>query len=253
MNSQLSLCVIIPMYNEESTAEKCVRSVCQVLDSLPHRTALIVVNDGSTDATGYTLGRLALQHSKLIVLTHENNAGYGSALGTGTTKAAADGFDYALFMDSDLTNDPRDIPKFVAKMLEGYDVIKASRYCKGGAVHGVPAYRVIVSVIGNRVARFLYGLPLTDCTNGFRAVKVSVLSNMTLTEPAFPIIMEELYYAKFLAKLFCEVPTMLTDRTVEQRATSFAYRPSVVYRYFMYALKSFFRIPPKSLQNADAL
>ena len=239
MNTQLSFCVIIPMYNEDPGAEKCVRAVCQILDSLPYRTALIVVNDGSTDATGDILRRLASEYNKLIVLTHEKNAGYGSALRTGTKRAAADGFDYALFMDSDLTNDPKDIPNFAAKMLEGYDVIKASRYCKAGAVSGIPAYRVIISVIGNRVAGFLYGLPLTDCTNGFRAVKVSVLSKMTLTEPAFPIIMEELYYAKFLAESFCEIPVMLTDRTEEQRPTSFKYRPSIFYRYLKYAIKSF--------------
>lgn len=251
MNSRLSFCVIIPMYNEEANAEHCVGAVCRVLDSLPYRTALIVVDDGSTDATRDILKRLGPEHSKLVVLTHERNAGYGSALRSGIKKAVTDGFDYALFMDSDLTNDPNDIPRFVAKMLEAYDMIKASRYCKGGAVVGVPAYRVIISVIGNRVARFLYRLPLTDCTNGFRAVKVSFLSKITLTEPAFSIIMEELYYAKFLAKSFCEIPVVLTTRTEEQRPTTFGYPLTVFYRYFKYAIKSFLHIKPLRLEAAS--
>lgn len=247
----VSFCVVIPMYNEEASAERCARAVCETLEGLPYRTALIGINDGSTDGTGDILRRLAPEYDKLIVLTHGKNAGYGRALRTGIARAVADGFDYALFMDSDLTNDPRYIPDFVAKMLEGYEVIKASRYCsKRAAVSGVPAYRVIISAIGNRIASFLYGLPITDCTNGFRATKVSVLSKMDLTESGFPIIMEELYYAKFLANSFCQIPTKLTSRTEGQRASSFVYRPGVFYRYLKYAIKSFLRIKPSSLQSS---
>ena len=236
------------MYNEESGAEKCVRTVCPVLESFPYRTALFVVNDGSKDRTGNILARLAQEHGKLIALTHERNAGYGAALRTGVQRAASDRFDYVLFMDSDLTNDPNDIPRFVDKMLQGYDVIKACRYCKGGRIVGVPAYRVVLSKLGNRVTSLLYGLHLTDCTNGFRAVRVSILRRMNLTEHAFPIIMEELYCAKFLAKSFCEIPATLTNRTPEQRPTSFAYRPSTLYRYLKYAVMSSLRIEPSSLR-----
>lgn len=253
MNLQLSFCVVIPMYNEEASAEKCVTAVYQTLETLPYRTVLIVVNDGSTDATGDILRLLAPEYEKLNVLTHEKNAGYGSALRTGTKRAADDGSYYVLFMDSGLTNDPKDIPKFAAKMLEGHDMIKASRYVKGSRVQEVPAYRVVISTLGNRIARFLFGLPIRDCTNGFRAVKLEFLSKMTLTEPGFAVLMEELYYAKFLARSFCEIPYTLTNRSNEHRASNFSFGPQVFYRYLKYALKSFFRLTPKSLQTVDAL
>ena len=56
---------------------------------------------------------------------------------------------------------------------------------------GVPFSRWVISAVGNRIARVLFGLPIHDCTNGFRAVKVSLLKQMELRERRFPVIMEE--------------------------------------------------------------
>jgi glycosyltransferase involved in cell wall biosynthesis len=228
------------MYNEERGAEDCVRRVCDVLAGIPVPSKLLAVNDGSCDATGAILDRLAADLPNLTVVHHQGNTGYGGALRTGGRKAAEGGFDYALFMDSDLTNDPADIPRFVEKMKEGYDVIKATRYSLGGKVLGVPAYRVAISRVGNAIARRLYRLPITDCTNGFRAVRTSILQQMDLKEQKFPIIMEELYYCKRLARTFAQVPVRLTNRGKEQRPTSFAYKPRVFYDYLKYPVLSLF-------------
>src|SRR5207237_10139481 len=106
---------------------------------------------------------------------HPGTRGTGAALRTGA-EAAHDGrFEYVLFMDSDLTNSPADVPRFVAEMERGADVVKATRYSGGGGVRGVPFSRWIVSAVGNRVARVLFRVPIHDCTNGFRAVKVQLL------------------------------------------------------------------------------
>ena len=93
-------------------------------------------------------------------------------------------------MDSDLTNDPGDIPKFVAQMERDVDVIKASRFIEGGGMAGVPWQRAIFSRSGNWVARALFRVGLRDCTNGFRAVKVAILTRMDLREAGFPVIVE---------------------------------------------------------------
>ena len=247
MNTPLTFCIVVPMYNEEQGAEKCVRALCQTLESCPYRTTLLVVNDGSVDATGEILNRLAPEFARLTVVTHEKNAGYGGAIRTGIRKAAEMNFDYALFMDSDLTNDPKYVAAFIEKMLAGVDVIKASRYIRGGRVVGVPFYRVVISVIGNALVRFMFGLPIADCTNGFLAMKVDILKQMPLTERGFAVIMEELYYAKFLAKTFAEIPYTLTARTEIIHKSSFYYRPRVFYQYLKYAVMSFLRITPKNI------
>lgn len=240
-----SFAVVIPMFNEECGAEACVRTVCDELRRLPNRTTLIAVNDGSKDQTLAILHGLVPSEPLLTVVDHGRNRGYGAALRTGLERAAQDGYEYVLFMDSDLTNHPSDIPKFAEKMAEGADIIKATRYSRGGSVSGVPFYRVAVSKAGNLVAHLLYGLPVRDCTNGFRAGRVDVMMRMQLTEQRFPIIMEELLWSKFLARSFAEVPVVLTNRTGEQRPTSFTYKPRVFYDYLKYPVRAFFGIRPE--------
>jgi dolichol-phosphate mannosyltransferase len=232
------------MYNEERGAELCVRSVCEELRRLPNRCTLISVNDGSRDRTGEILASLASHEDRLTVVNHACNSGYGAALRTGVERAAEAGYNYVLFMDSDLTNHPQDIPRFVAKMEEGIDVIKATRYSHGGGFSGVPFYRVAISACGNWLASLLYGLPVQDCTNGFRAGKVNILMRMKLTEKTFPIIMEELYWSKFLARSFAEVPVLLTSRTGDLRTSSFTYKPKIFYDYLKYPIRARLGIRP---------
>jgi dolichol-phosphate mannosyltransferase len=241
-----SFAVVIPMFNEEAGVEACVKKVCTELDRLSGRSALLVVNDGSGDRTGEILHRLAPAHPKLKVVTHPANRGYGRALRSGVEEAARGGYDYVLFMDSDLTNDPADIPRFFAEMARGKDVIKASRFAGHGGMNGVPLRRALISRLGNRIARALFSVGVRDCTNGFRAVRVALLAQMNLRENGFPIIVEELYQLKFVAESYAEVPVVLTSRKADQRPTSFAYKPATFCKYFWYAAKARLGVRPKT-------
>lgn len=244
-----SLAVVVPMYNEERGAERCILAISSALRSLGARAVLIVVDDGSTDRTSAILSEFLQKESCLVVLTHEKNRGYGRALQTGARHAAESRYDYVLFMDSDLTNDPGYLPRFLEKMTQGYDVIKASRYTSGGGSVGVPAWRVAVSKVGNRIARSLFRLPLTDFTNGFRAIRTDLYCRLEISETGFPSIMEELYQVKPLTRSFCEVPYTLTARTDAVRRSSFSYGPAVLYRYLKYALRSFLGIPVRPARS----
>src|SRR5207249_2326632 len=133
---------------------------------------------------------------ELILEAHPGNRGYGAAVRTGIASAQRHGFAYALFTDADLTQDPKYIQDFVVKMREGVDFIKATRYSLGGSMSGVPFFRATLSRAGNWLARRLLRVPIADCTNGFRAVKVPLLARLPLTENGFPILMEELYYVR---------------------------------------------------------
>lgn len=240
---------VVPMYNEEPNAERCVRAVSAAVAATEPRGVVIVVDDGSRDRTREILRRLKGEFKDLVVVEHEANRGYGAALVTGAREAHRLGLGYALYLDADLTTDPRYIPDFVEKMRGDYDVIKATRYSLGGGTRGVPAHRAVISRLGNAVARVLFRLPVADCTNGFRAVKTDLLVRLPLKERAFAVIMEELYYLGAVAKTYAEVPYTLTSRGADQGVSRFVYRPKVFAQYLKYAILSAVRPPVLNLEK----
>lgn len=244
-----SFAVVVPMFNEEDGAQRCLDEISRALEEWPSRARLVAVNDGSADRTAEVLRSARQKHAGLTVVNHERNLGYGQALQTGGRAALELGCDFVIFMDSDLTNDPRFIRTLVEKMKEGCDLVKASRYIKGGGVENVPWWRYWISRVGNAVVRWLYGLPVHDCTNGFRAIRTELLARMRIHERSFPAIMEELYWAKLLRARVCEVPYILTSRAETLRPSSFEYRPRVFFRYLKYPFMAFFRIQPSTKQN----
>ncbi|MDO8598789.1 MAG: hypothetical protein Q7S02_01645, partial [bacterium] len=169
----------------------------------------------------------------------------------GTQFAIDGGFDYVLFMDSDLTNHPRYLKLFYEKMVEGWAYIKASRFLPARGVIGVSLPKRFISFIGNQVARVLYGLPIHDYTNGFRAVRTDLLQQMRLTERGFAVIMEELCEAKRLAATFCEIPYTLTSRGPEDGRSHLSYGFRTWRKYFTHA-RNASRIPyraPERMRN----
>jgi dolichol-phosphate mannosyltransferase len=233
-----SFAVVVPAYNEEAGIEACITAVGDVLTELPNRAMLIVVDDGSADGTTRRLSQLAPIRPWLVLLRHPENRGYGAALRTGTRAAEERGLEYVVFMDSDLTNDPRYLRGFAAAMGNGIDVIKASRYAVGGGTSGVPTWRVALSLAGNLVARLLFRLPIRDCTNGFRAVRTGLLTSIDLQENSFAIIMEELYKLRPLARTYGEVPIVLTARRDGLTPSRFSLGPGAMLSYLRYPLLS---------------
>jgi glycosyltransferase involved in cell wall biosynthesis len=237
-----SFAVIIPMFNEQSGAVKCIAEISHALKQINAISKIIVINDGSSDRTSEILNSILGQNENLCVLTHLQNQGYGSALKTGIKKANELGLTYVLFMDSDLTNQPTDIFHFYKKMESHADVIKATRYSDGGKVVGVQFKRRIISRVGNIVSRALFRLPITDPTNGFRALRTSMVNSFDYKEKGFALIMEELYLLARM-KLSCEnVPVTLRNRNTQGRESSFLYTPSQIFNYLKYPLMAFFGI-----------
>jgi dolichol-phosphate mannosyltransferase len=232
------LAVVIPMFNEEAGAQRCIKAVTAVLQTFDRRCGLIVVEDGSRDRTLAILERLRREGAPFTLVPHGCNRGYGAGLKTGATEARRQGYEYVLFMDSDLTNPPEHIAHFFAAMDRGVDVIKGCRYVRGGRVEGVPFKRYIISRLGNFIVRPLFFVGVRDATNGFRCLRTDIFLAMPLTERGFAIIMEELYWGKRFRCKFANVPTTLYTRSDSLRATSFSYKPSTFYRYLRYAFRA---------------
>src|SRR5262245_54737294 len=120
----MKIAVVIPMFNEVAGASACVERVCTCLSDIP-TAELIVVDDGSTDATVAELERALARGWQFTLVEGVVNRGYGGALQVGARHAAERGATWLLFMDSDLTNPPEQIGQFMAAARTGDDVIKA--------------------------------------------------------------------------------------------------------------------------------
>jgi len=184
------------------------------------------------------LQSLANEGLPFSLVSYDQNQGYGAALITGARSAAEMGFDFGLFMDSDLTNDPELIPQFHKAIQGNVDVVKASRYIPTGGMSGVPMYRQMISRYGNVIASTLFNIGVRDCTNGFRAVRLSMLKDLSLKERGFASIMEELYHLKKLGARFKELPYTLTSRLDDQDGSKFRYTWRTFYNYFKYCVKA---------------
>lgn len=225
------------MYNEAGNAERCVKTIDDFLNKLNANTSIIVVNDGSTDETGRLLHELSGKTRRLIVETHEINKGYGAANSTGGKRAFHEGFEYALFMDADLTQNVEYIYPFIECMNGNVDYIKATRYAGSGGVKGVPFKRWVVSWLGNILAKLLLRLPLTDYTNGFRAVKTDILARIHCSETGFAYLIEEVCESSKYARSYAEVPYILTIRADNGSKSKFQYSPKVYWTYLKYLIK----------------
>ena len=100
----------------------------------------------------------------------------------------------------------------------------------------VPSWRKLFSLAGRVVFRVCFRLPLTDYTQGFRAIRVKIIDRMNLTESGFPILIEEIFQARKYTDKFSEIPFVLTGREVG--ISKFNYTPGVLRDYLKYALKS---------------
>lgn len=235
MTGAPSLAVVVPVYNEGATIETGLRAITDVVARVPGRSIAVAVDDGSADDSRAILKRLYGELEGLHICLHERNAGYGAALRTGAAWAHEQGFDYAAFIDSDLTNPPEDLLVMARLAAEGHRYIKASRFCPGGSMASVPLRRRAVSVLGNRVGALLAGAGITDVTNGFRAVHLDDWAQWQLTETDFSSIVEELGQALRHGVRPVEFPSVLTARTSDQRVSAFPYTARLVARYLAHS------------------
>ena len=210
-----TFCVILPVYNVETEVAKRVAAVMQVLENIQARTSVIVVNDGSTDQTSMVLEQLTYLYQQMLVINRPEQKGYGSANRAGFRTAIDHGFDYALVLDGEVPADAELIEQFLRPMLFSYDFIKATRYSPLAQVEGITWPRRFISQVANRLARMIVGLPITDFSNGVRAIKCTLLARMMTQESGPAILIEEVVQGKRLGAKFFEVPHKLNVRGSE--------------------------------------
>ncbi|HWV24027.1 MAG TPA: glycosyltransferase family 2 protein [Thermomicrobiales bacterium] len=166
-----SLSLVLPAYNEEGNIEFVVRRAIEVLPAMVDDFEIIVVNDGSKDATPEIIDRLAAEDSRVRPL-HQPNKGYGGALTTGFEATTGD---YVMFMDSDRQFDIADI-KLLAPFVASYDIVAGFRMERSDPLH-----RRINAEVFNIVVRILFGVHMRDLDCAFKIFRGDMIRSLELT------------------------------------------------------------------------
>lgn len=178
------LSVVIPCYNEEQTLEELVERVIAVdLDGIEKE--LLIVDDGSVDATPAIIEELARRHPEIRTRAHSRNRGKGAAVRTGFEIATGD---VIVIQDADLEYDPGDYPALLKPITSGRaDVVFGTRF-RGEAPHRTIYYW---HYVGNRfltmLSNVLTNLNLTDMAVCYKMFRREVLDRIGLQEEGFGI------------------------------------------------------------------
>lgn len=160
---------LVPAHNEQSK----IGHVVHRMRSAPADT-LVVINDGSTDDTAQEARRNGAE-----VLSLDQPGGVGNALRTGFSFARSHRFDVAVILAGNNKDDPDEIPRLLDPICDdGFDFTIGSRYLAGGGHGGdMPAYRKWATRLHPWLMSRFTGRKLTESTNGFRAIRLSVLDD----------------------------------------------------------------------------
>ncbi len=167
----MNIAFVIPVYNEEATLEKLAQGITTHTAPHPHR--MIFVDDGSNDGSWEKLLALRAQYDTVDLIRFRRNFGKTQALAAAFEHVNAD---VVITMDADLQDDPKEIPRLLEKLEEGYDLV-----CGWKANRLDPWHKTIPSRIFNwGVTRGLFGLKLHDVNTGFKAMRIDVIKYLPL-------------------------------------------------------------------------
>jgi glycosyltransferase involved in cell wall biosynthesis len=185
----------IPAFNEEGSIASVVRG------ALPHASAVVVVDDGSTDRTS----AIALE-SGATVIRHRANAGKGVAVATLFDHAIRAQADVLVLLDGDGQHDPAEIPTLVAACLvEGADAVVGSRFHRD-AQSQTPRVRRLGQVAFNSMTAIASGVACSDSQSGFRAFSRRAFCSMRLSETSFSVESEMQFEYRARGLRVVEVP-----------------------------------------------
>jgi glycosyltransferase involved in cell wall biosynthesis len=169
---QNDISIVIPSFNEEGSLLILYNKLVEVLEGVGQDFEIIFVDDGSTDASLSIMNSISAEDGRVKILPFRTNRGKADALQQGFLKANGK---IIITMDADLQDDPLEIPRFLEKIEEGYDLVSGWKY-----VRHDPISKTIPSKLFNYVTSCISGIRLHDFNCGFKAYGKEVLEEVRL-------------------------------------------------------------------------
>jgi dolichol-phosphate mannosyltransferase len=202
--------IIIPTYNEKEN----IGLIIPEIKSLLPDAHVLVVDDNSPDGTSAFVKEIAAKTSGIFVLDRPKKEGLGRAYVSGFRWALARSYEFVFEMDADFSHDPKYLPEFLSA-IKDKDLVIGSRYIGGVNVVNWPMSRLLLSYFGNLFARMVTGVPVRDCTAGFKCFRRKVLETIRLDEidsSGYSFQVEVNYLAWKRGFRIAEIPIVFTDR-----------------------------------------
>lgn len=202
--------VIVPTYNER---ENIGELLDRVLQHLP-QADILVVDDGSPDGTGDMVRARGDADGRINLLQRPGKAGLGTAYIAGFHWALEREYSPVIGMDADFSHDPSYLPHMVDASRQN-DLVIGSRYVPGGSTPDWKRSRRVISRIGNTVARTVLGLPVHDCTTGYKCYRREALSAIDFDAihlVGYGFLIETTYQCYLHGLRIAEIPIVFIDR-----------------------------------------
>jgi len=197
---------------------------------------VIVVDDNSPDGTAEVIKKLQEKYP-IILIERPRKMGIGSSYISGFKKALENGSDIIFEMDSDLSHDPKNIPNFIKKINDGFEVVIGSRRTKGGKIIGWKWYRKLISFGGNFIGKHIVGINcVDDLTSGYRAYKKEILKRIdfkNIESSGYAFQLEMLVKSIRIGSKIDVIPIIFHDRYIGKSKLS---RKDII-NFFFIALK----------------
>ncbi|MCX7956383.1 MAG: glycosyltransferase family 2 protein [Endomicrobia bacterium] len=210
----MELSVILPCLNEEEGVEICIKKIKDVLEKNKIEGEIIVVDNGSTDNSVN-----AVKKYPFVKLLFEEEKGYGAALRKGIDEASGK---YIIMGDADDTYNFYDIPKFLDKLKEGYELVMGSRF-KGKILKGAMSWshRYIGNPILSGMLKLFFGGSISDAHCGLRAFTKEAYKKMNLKTTGMEFASEMVIHALKKKLKVTEIPIIYHPRIGESKLSSF--------------------------------
>jgi glycosyltransferase involved in cell wall biosynthesis len=176
------LSVFFPAYNDSGTIASMVIRAVQAAAELTPDYEVIVVNDGSADATPQIVDELARTYPHVRAVHHPRNRGYGGALQTGFRSAAKE---FIFYTDGDAQYDPAELAALWAKMTDGVDLVNGYKISRSDPLH-----RIVIGRLYHHIVSVLFGLSVRDVDCDFRLLWRSIFERIDLEKTSGVICLE---------------------------------------------------------------